>query len=335
MPPWMPSGRSPEIDGSEEQSADALVQIGDLARRVGVRVDTLRAWERRYGLLHPQRSAGGFRLYSSRDEAVVRAMVREIDRGYPPAQAAKLTLARTASREGRPGGPAAAPDPPSGASPSPDPTRLEAMREELTRALEGFDGARAHELIDLLLGEFTLNAVLRDVLLPCLQHIGQGWALGEVTIAQEHFASQLIRERLLGSARHWDQGHGPRALLCCPAGERHDIGLICFGLVLSRSGWRITFLGPDTPAQALAEAVEAVDPDLIALTSIAEERFRSIAGPLRALAAHRELVLAGPGATAEVARAAGAGLLEDGPVAAATRIAARPPGRATGGPPPH
>ncbi len=298
------------------------MQIGDLARRVGVRVDTLRAWERRYGLLNPHRSAGGFRLYSSDDEAVVRAMQREIDRGYPPAQAAKLALARAETRDGRA---LAAADPSTGTTSPADLTHLEAIRGELYGALLGFDGGGAHQLLDTLLAQFTLNTVLRDVLLPCLQQIGEGWASGTVTIAEEHFASQLIRERLLGLARDWDQGRGPRAVLACPPGERHDIGLICFGLVLSRNGWRITFLGPDTPATALSEAAATLSPDLIVLTATVEERFTSITEPLHALATDTDLVLAGPGATPAIARATGATLLESGPVPAALHIATRPP----------
>ena len=318
------------MDGSEERSLHGLVQIGDLARRVGVRVDTLRAWERRYGLLHPHRSTGGFRLYSSDDEAIVRVMISEIDRGYPPAQAAKLALARAASGVGQGDGIAADLDPsgtmpPTDTTPPTDLTHLAALRTELHRALVRFDGGRAHELLDELFAEFTLNAVLRDALLPCLQQIGEGWADGDVTIAEEHFASQIIRDRLLGLARAWDQGRGPRVLLACPTGERHDIGLICFGLVLSRSGWRITFLGPDTPVTAMAEAVAAVSPDLIVLAATREDLFTSITEPLHALAADADLVLAGPGATSEVARATGATLLEDAPVSAAQQVAARPP----------
>jgi DNA-binding transcriptional MerR regulator len=312
------------MDGAEELSPHGLVQIGDLARRVGVRVDTLRAWERRYGLLNPHRSTGGFRLYSSDDEAIVRAMISEIARGYPPSQAAKLALARAESGDARGGRLAPAPDPSAATTSPTDLTHLAAIRTDLYRALLGFDGGRAHQLLDELFAEFTLNAVLRDVLLPCLKQIGEGWAGGDVTIAEEHFASQLIRERLLGLARDWDQGRGPRALLACPAGERHDLGLICFGLVLSRSGWRITFLGPDTPVTALAEAIAAVTPDLIVLTATDEDRFTSITEPLRALAAGADLVLAGPGATPEVARATGGTLLEEAPVPAALGIAARP-----------
>ncbi len=292
---------------------------------MGVRVDTLRAWERRYGLLSPHRSAGGFRLYSGDDEAIVRAMLSEIDRGYPPAQAAKLALAWAERRDGRTGEPPAAPDPSAATAAPTGRTHLAAIRTELDRALVGFDGRRAHQIIDALIAEFTLNAALRDVLLPCLRQIGEGWAAGTVTIAQEHFASQLIRERLLGLARDWDQGRGPRAVLACPPAERHDIGLICFGLVLSRNGWRVTFLGPDTPATALSEAATTLSPDLIVLTATVEERFTPITEPLHALAAGTDLVLAGPGATPAVASATGATLLEGGPVPAALHIGTRPP----------
>jgi MerR family transcriptional regulator, light-induced transcriptional regulator len=292
------------------------VQIGDLARRVGVRVDTLRAWERRYGLLSPHRSNGGFRLYSDADEAVVRAMIREIDRGYPPSQAARLAL--LSARQGQQSSPRGGRDVDVPA------TRTDALRDELLHALVNFDGENAHARLDTLLREYTLNTALRDVLLPCLQQIGEGWTRGQVTIAEEHFASQLIRERLLGLARDWDQGRGPRALLSCPADERHDIGLICFGLVLSRSGWKITFLGPDTPVAALSEAAATLSPDLIVLAATLEERFASITKPLRALSVENDLALAGAGATPAVARATGATLLEDPPVAAAIKVAAHP-----------
>lgn len=295
-------------------------------------METLRAWERRYGLLQPERSSGGFRLYSQHDEAIVRAMISEIDRGFPPAQAAKLALAWSETRNGHNGrhegngGPPAGRQPAAGTIPPADQSKIEETRDKLYRALVGFDGARAHDLLDELFAEFTLNAVLRDVLLPCLETVGTEWARGDLSVSQEHFSSQLIRDRLLSLARGWDQGRGPRALLSCPENERHDIGLICFGLVLSRHGWRITFLGADTPISALAEAAEALAPEMIVLTSNLEERFSAIAKPLRALSLGRELALGGPGATPTIARAVGATLLEDAPVGAAMKIGGRSPG---------
>ena len=293
------------------------MHIGDLARRVGISVDTLRAWERRYGLLNPQRSPGGFRLYSRADEAVVRSMLVEIDLGYPPVQAAKLALAgkrqidlilaAVGTTEG---------------SIAISGTNLEMVAAELNRTLIQFEGVRAHEMLDVLLAELTLNTVLRDVVLPCIRLIGEAWDRGDISVAQEHFSTQILRERLLGLAREWDQGRGPRALLACPTGEQHDIALICFGLVLSRSGWRVTFLGPDTPIDALEQAAEAVSPDLIVLTANRTQSFVEIAVGLSVLGAGHRLAIAGLGATTAIASAAGATILDGGPVEAAQAVAA-------------
>jgi DNA-binding transcriptional MerR regulator len=295
-----------------DRAAEELVQIGDLARRTGLSVDVLRAWERRYGLLRPRRSAGGFRLYSLRDEDTVRAMLAEIDRGFPPAQAAKLALAQPASRASstvasRPAAPEA-----EGA--------LTLVRADLHSALIGFDGGRAHQLIDELFAGFTADAVLSEVVLPFLTDLGDGWERGEITIAQEHFASTLLRERLLGLARPWDRGNGPRAILACPPDERHDIALICFGIVLGRGGWRITYLGADTPISALAETADALNPDLVVCTSIMDGRLAAVTPAIRELAAARPVHIAGRGATADLARSTRTVLLTGSPIAAANRL---------------
>ena len=78
-------------------------------------------------------------------------------------------------------------------------------------------------------------------------HVTFATAGGDASIAQEHFASALLRGRLLGLARGWGTGSGPLGLLACFPGDQHDLGLLCFGLALRGQGWRITFLGPDTP----------------------------------------------------------------------------------------
>ena len=95
--------------------------------------------------------------------------------------------------------------------------------------------------------------MLRDVVLPYLRDLGERWERGEATVAQEHFASNVLRGRLLGLARGWGRGSGPRAVLACAPGELHDLPLIVFGLVLSARGWVITYLGPDTPISTIQE----------------------------------------------------------------------------------
>jgi MerR family transcriptional regulator, light-induced transcriptional regulator len=204
-------------------------RIGEFARRVGVTPELLRAWEQRYGLLRPVRTPGGFRLYGENDAERVARMRRALDEGLSAAQAARVALE---------------------SAPSPD-GLIDEARARLMRAIESYDEAAVQAAIDDGLAAFGLETFVRDLILPTLSAVGRGWEQGSVEISQEHFASNLIRGRLLSLARLWGRGSGPLALLACPPGEQHDISLLAFGLLLRSHGWRILFLGADTPISTL------------------------------------------------------------------------------------
>jgi DNA-binding transcriptional MerR regulator len=257
-----------------------LLRIGELSRRSGVSPELLRAWERRYDLLRPTRSAGGLRLYSAADLERVRAMQRHLTDGLAAAEAAAL-----ASRS---------------AEPAPSAVALEDLRRELVDALLAFDEPRGQTIVDSLLAAATLDTVLSKVVVPYLHELGEGWERGEVSVAQEHFASSVLRGRLLGLARGWDRGLGPRVLLACAPGEQHDLGLICFGLALRERGWRIGYLGADTPIESVRCAALAFAPELVVLSAVTAERFRAKAKELQELAKATRLCLGGAGAAADI-----------------------------------
>jgi MerR family transcriptional regulator, light-induced transcriptional regulator len=284
-------------------TVEGYLRIGELSRRTGVSVELLRAWEKRYGLLDPARSDGGFRLYSDADVARVQSMQRHLGEGLAAAEAARRALA-----------PAPAVAPTNGGL-------VEASRRELAEALAAFDEARAHAVFDRLLATLSLDTLLDEVLLPYLHELGEAWERGDATVAQEHFASALMRGRLLGLGRGWGGGVGPQALLACPPGELHDLGLIAFGLALRARGWRITYLGQDTPLDAIADQARALKPQAVVLALTRSEPDAAEARELARLAKGLPLWLAGAGATEQLAKAAGARLLENGPVAGAERVA--------------
>jgi MerR family transcriptional regulator, light-induced transcriptional regulator len=277
-----------------------LLRIGELSRRAGVSPELLRAWERRYGLVRPTRTQGGLRLYSSDDLARVQAMQRHLADGLAAAQAASLALA--------------APDAP--------PLAPDAARLELAHALERFDEPSSQAVLDRLLATATLDVVLTQVILPHLRELGDGWERGEISVAQEHFASNVIRGRLLGLARGWGRGVGPVALLACLPGERHDLGLIAFGLALRSHGWRITYLGADTPLDTLERAAEAVEPALLVVSATSEERLAPAVPQLRKLARTYRVGLGGSAAAGSEADRLGLLQLSGDPVAEAERIVA-------------
>jgi MerR family transcriptional regulator, light-induced transcriptional regulator len=294
------------------EPGSAMVRIGELSRRLGVSPHVLRAWERRYGVLAPARSEGGYRLYSEADERRVRVMQRHLARGLSAAEAAQAALREPA-------------DPP---RPATVPRGLSAAGESLRAALEGFDEPLAQAIFDRLLIDFTTETVLREVVLPLLHELGDRWERGEVTIAQEHFASNVIRARLSALSRGWGRGRGPHALLACAPGELHDIPLLVFGVVLHRNGWRINYLGAATPMPELLHVAAQRRPELIALVSVDPGRLADLEPGLRRLAGLAPIALAGAGASAPLAAAVGARFLADDPVTEAERLSS------TSAPPP-
>lgn len=289
------------------------VRIGELSRRTGVSDHVLRAWERRYELLRPERTTGGYRLYSSDDEQRVRRMVDLLDRGLSPAEAARTARADAATGAARSAGSTPS-ELPSQRGLAPD------VRERLFAALEQLDDAMAQRAVDELLSGLSVETAVRDVLLPFLRDVGERWRSGEVTVAQEHFASQLLRGRLGGLARGWGAAVGPAALLACLPDERHDIALLAFSVVLRRRGWVVTFLGADTPLESVSASLRSGRYDLVVLAGSEEPRFEAVADQLVALARRTRLLLAGPGATDAVLETVGVRRLEGDPVTAALRL---------------
>jgi MerR family transcriptional regulator, light-induced transcriptional regulator len=291
----------------DSENAAGRLRIGELSRRVGVSAELLRAWERRYGLLSPMRTAGGFRLYGDDDERRVRRMLAHLDAGVSAAEGARLALLEREEE---------APRHESGAPAS------HVLAEELRQALDAFDEPEVHAVLDRLLSAFTPESVLRGAILPYLHELGERWQRGDASIAQEHFASALLRGRLLGLARGWGSGGSPRALLACLPGEQHDLGLICFGLTLRARGWSITFLGTDTPLATITEMTRLLKPALVVLTATTAEQAAAARDGLVQVAGAAPLALAGRGASGELAEAVGARYLADDPVTAATLVAA-------------
>ena len=293
-----------------------MLRIGELSRRLGVSDHVLRAWESRYGLLRPRRSAGGFRLYSEADELLVRRMQAHLARGLSAAEAAREVLGEDSEARGDSGR--------NGPDRAAGPDRIPSIAGELSvalgRALDAFDEPAAQAVLDRLVSDLSVPAMLREVVMPYLAELGERWARGTVSICQEHFASNVIRGRLAGLARGWGSGHGPRAILACPPGELHDLGLMVFGIVLNRTGWRIDYLGGNTPVEELTRTVEASRPDLVVLAATRIPTFEALAAQLTELARRAPLALAGADATPQLAAAVHARLLDGDPVTAAENV---------------
>jgi methanogenic corrinoid protein MtbC1 len=214
------------------------LNIAALARRTGVPADTLRKWEQRYGVLTPERTTGGQRRYGDRDVARVEWLKARLAEGYRIGEAATLLGSMADASVQTPA----------------------ELREAVIGAVARNDVSSVVRLVEQAL---TLNVVedaLTNVLVPVLSAIGKRCEEGELSVAQEHLASCVVRahlERLLADARGGVRG---TAVLACAPGERHELGLLMFAVLLRADGWEVAYLGPDTPledAVALAEHTRA------------------------------------------------------------------------------
>ena len=256
------------------------MRISELSRRVGVSAETLRAWERRYGVIRPRRTNGNTRLYSALDEARVQVMKRYMAERVPVAQAAEMAMsARLRLSPGR-------------ASELPDHEREHAV-QELANALAAFDETSADRTLQQLLGAYAATTVLRDVVLPYLHDVGEAWAEDRLSVAQEHFASHFLQARLHALSRGWDRGLGPRAVLAAAPGDYHTLGITCFGIALHRLGWRVLCLGAATPIEMIGEVAEATSASLIAVSASVVGILRPHTEALAELAGTAPVVIGG------------------------------------------
>jgi DNA-binding transcriptional MerR regulator len=284
-------------------------RIGQLSSRVGVSPELLRAWEQRYGLIRPARSSGGFRLYSAADEERVRRVLALKETGLATAEAVDVALAEEDLASPAAGIPER--------SVPPAPHAGDEMRRRLTSALESFDEAATQETVDRAFAAVGVDAAVQAVVLPALRDLGESWERGRVDVAQEHFATNMLQARLMTLARGWGEGQGPRAVLACAPGELHVMGLLCLGLALRERGWRVVFLGADSPIAAIERMVDELAPSLVVLAAVLPERFLVHEEELRALAARTMVGLGGAGATERVAARLGVLAPQPDPVTAA------------------
>lgn len=286
------------------------MRISELSRRVGVNAETLRAWERRYGVLRPRRTHGNTRLYSALDEARVRVMKRYIAEQVPVAQAAEMAMsAQLRLTPGTAGG-------------LPDHERRRAM-QDLAGTLAVFDETSADRTLQQLLGAYSVTAVLRDVILPYLHELGVRWEQNTISVAQEHFASQFLQARLHALSRGWDRGLGPRAVLAAAPGDHHTLAITCFGIALHRLGWRVVGLGAATPIEMIREVVDATGASLVAVSASVVGLLEPHAGALADLAEATQVAIGGYAASPELARRCRALYLEE-PIAGATAVTLMP-----------
>jgi MerR family transcriptional regulator, light-induced transcriptional regulator len=221
----------------------AGLNIAALAQRTGVAPDTLRKWEQRYRILRPSRTAGGQRRYSERDVARVEWLLQRLGEGYRISEAATLLGDVNVA-----------------------PTRT--PEDHLATIVDALDDPTAVGiLVDQAFALHGVDMTLDRILRPLLHEIGDRWERGEISAAEERVVSEAVRSRLGHLLA--DAGGGVRgvAVLACAPGEQHELGLMMLAIALRRDGWKIVYLGANTPIDQAVDLAKKHDARVLAISA--------------------------------------------------------------------
>lgn len=237
--------------------------------KTGIAADTLRAWERRYGLPIPQRTAGGHRLYSEYDIETIKWLLARQDEGLSISRAVDLWNEQIASGSDPLAGvassastsplaiPAAAPD-----------STLSTLRADWIQACQEFDEVAAEQILNQAFSLFPVEAVCMDLIQKGMAEIGNLWYENRLSVQQEHFASSLAMRRLDALLSAAPAPTRKEALLVgCPADEWHTFTPLLISLLLRRHGYKVIYLGANVPAARFTETVKDTKADLVLLVA--------------------------------------------------------------------
>ena len=270
-------------------------RIGEAARRAGLSEAVLRAWERRYGVLEPARTPGGYRVYGEQDVALLRRLRQLTNDGMAIREAAALTRGEANGR-GRT-----------------DAAQLGRWRQAMLGAAARLDQTGIERVLDAALGALTPLRVYEELIVRLEHDVGERASRGTPGRAQERLVSQVIRARLLGFLRTArGRTRGQVVCACLPA-EEHDLGLLGAALRFRAAAFRVTFLGASTPIAHLAHVVRRLRAAVVALSCVCDPGAaalgRTLAAVGRVLPARTRCVIGGRSAVRHAAVCTRAGIL--------------------------
>ena len=274
-----------------------MYTIKQAAARSGVPAALLRAWERRYGVVTPTRTASGYRLYDDAAIERLRTMRRLVDAGWAPSTAASSILDGSAPADRLPG--RAAENRPGDDGDAVTGSGVGDLAQRLVGAARDFDVPAVDAVLDELFARGSFERVADDLLFPALRTLGDAWANGEVTVAGEHLASAAVLRRLglaLDAAGAGD-GQGPTVVIGLPPGGRHELGALAFAIAARRAGMAVRYLGPDLPVEDWVGAAGDADGAVIGVVT-SKDRRSGLDVAERVRAAHPDVVVAFGGTAA-------------------------------------
>lgn len=256
-----PPATTADIAESQE-----LFPISRVAEATGVPAVTLRAWERRYGFLRPLRTESGRRLFSVEHIGLIRRVLGLLDAGVPVGRVESILEAEQHRETGLPR------------------ATWENYQEQMYQAIVDFDERRLDGIYNEALASHSIDAVTRELILPVMRRTGKAWQADVAGIAEEHFFSLYIRNKLGSRWHHGEPPTGGRRMVAsCLPGDQHEYGLMLFALTARARGLDLILLGGDTPLEALPTVVQRARAAGVVLSSTIQPGWQLIEVDIRKL----------------------------------------------------
>ncbi len=250
-----------------------MYSIKAVSQATGLTVETLRAWERRYGVVVPRRDANGRRAYGPEDVLRLRLLREATERGHPigrlvglgDAELSGLLEENTSTRRAAgPGG----------------------FAGRILDAARDFRAAECEQVLTLAIALLPPAQLFTEVLQPLLREVGDRWHRGDLAISQERLVSSTVRRHLGLVLESYERSARRQDIVFATLpGERHELGLLMAAIVCASRGFRTHYLGPDLPAKEIALFAREVGASIVALSVVLQERLGDVPAELGTLAA--------------------------------------------------
>lgn len=252
-----------------------MYSIKAVSQATGLTVETLRAWERRYGVVVPQRDDMGRRVYRAEDVLRLRRLREATERGHPIGRLVSLDETSLANLLHEP-------------ERRPQSAAATAFVERILDAARRFAAAECEQALTLAISLMPPARLIEEVLEPLLHAVGDRWHSGQFSIAQERLVSTTVRKHIGLIVESYDRtARGPAIVFATLPGERHELGLLMSAMVCASHGCKVHYLGADLPPEEIARYARAVGAPLVALSVVLHEGLGELPAQLASM---RELL---------------------------------------------
>jgi len=231
--------------------------ISTVSKRSGVKADLVRAWERRYQAVTPTRTAGGHRVYTDQDIARLKLLNQATGNGHSISQIAQFSLDDLKNLLKNESGAITQTSNSSAVSACDRVHLAEDYIEKCYAAVLAFDAKMLESHFENAIVELGSEAFIEHLLTPLLTRIGERWKTGELRPVHEHMTSSVIRS-LTYILRNNNpcSADAPRMIVSTPMGQLHELGALLAAIMAELSGWQVTYLGANLPAEEIAAGVK-------------------------------------------------------------------------------